>query len=79
MGILHQLDGPGEGEAALAELTHGARSETIAATRAELSRTQVELNNAQRERARAGDLRSKGLNGQGELDRADTTMRCGRG
>jgi HlyD family secretion protein len=65
-------------EAALAELAHGARSETIAATRAELARTQVVLTDTQRERARAGDLRSKGLNAQVDLDRADTAMRSAR-
>ena len=62
-------------EAALQELLHGARSESIDAARAELARSDVASADAQRERTRAAELRRRGLNAQADLDRADTALR----
>lgn len=65
-------------QASQAELQHGARSETLAAARAELSRTDTARNDAQRERERAAELRRQGLIAQAELDRRDTTLKAAR-
>jgi HlyD family secretion protein len=61
--------------AALDELRHGARIETIDASRAALARTQATVTNAQLARDRAAEIRKKGLNSQAELDNADAAMR----
>ena len=61
--------------AALEELRHGARVETIEAARATLTRAQSTAANAKRARERAADLRSKGLIAQVDLDNADTALR----
>jgi HlyD family secretion protein len=61
--------------AALDELRHGARSETIDATRAALARAQTTEANAKIARDRAAEIRRKGLNSQTDLDNADTAMR----
>ena len=61
--------------AALEELRHGARAETIEAARATLTRAQSTATNAKRARERAVDLRRKGLIAQVDLDNADTALR----
>ena len=61
--------------AALDELRHGARSETIDAARGTLARAQSTAANAKLARERAADLRRKGLIAQAELDNADTALR----
>jgi HlyD family secretion protein len=61
--------------AALDELRHGARTETIDAARGVLSRAQSTAANARLARERAADLRHKGLIAQAELDNADTALR----
>ena len=60
--------------AALDELRHGARSETIDASRAALARTQTPAANAKVTRDRAAELRRKGLNSQADLDSAATAL-----
>lgn len=61
--------------AALDELRHGARSETIDAARAALARAQTTAANAKLTRDRAADMRRKALNSQADLDTADTVLR----
>ncbi|QBB71672.1 HlyD family efflux transporter periplasmic adaptor subunit [Pseudolysobacter antarcticus] len=61
--------------AALDELRHGARAETIDASRAALARTQTTAANAKLARDRAADIRKKGLNSQVDLDNAETALR----
>jgi HlyD family secretion protein len=61
--------------AALDELRHGARVETIDASRAALARTQATVTNARLARDRAADIRRKGLNSQSELDNAEAALR----
>ena len=60
--------------AALDELHHGARSETIDASRAALARAQTTASNAKIARDRAVAIRSKGLNSQADLDNAATAL-----
>jgi HlyD family secretion protein len=60
--------------AALDELRHGARSETIDASRAALARAQTTDANAKIARDRAAEIRRKGLNSQADLDNADTAL-----
>jgi HlyD family secretion protein len=61
--------------AALDELRHGARAETIDASRAALARTQTTAANAKLARDRAADIRGRGLNSQVDLDNAETALR----
>jgi len=61
--------------AALDELRHGARNETIDAARAALARAQTTAANAKVTRDRAADLRRKALNSQADLDNAETALR----
>jgi HlyD family secretion protein len=61
--------------AALDKLRNGARSETIDATRAMLARAQTTAANARIARARAADIRKRGLNSQADLDNANTALR----
>src|SRR6185369_11464282 len=61
--------------AVLDELRHGARTETIDASRAALARAQSTAGNAKITRERAADLRRKGLNSQADLDNAETALR----
>ena len=61
--------------AALDELRHGARVETIDASRAALVRTQAAAANAQIARERTAQIRAKGLNSQADLDNANATLR----
>ena len=61
--------------AALAELRHGARAETIDASRAALARTQAGAANARLARDRAAAIRQRGLNSQTDLDNADAALR----
>jgi HlyD family secretion protein len=61
--------------AALDELRHGARIETIDASRAALARTQATALNARFARERAAEIRRKGLNSQADLDNADAALR----
>ena len=61
--------------AALDELRHGARIETIDAARAALTRAQTTAANARIARTRAADIRKRGLNSQADLDNANTTLR----
>jgi HlyD family secretion protein len=61
--------------AALDELRHGARVETIDASRAALARAETTANNARLARDRAADIRRKGLNAQADLDNAETALR----
>jgi HlyD family secretion protein len=61
--------------AALDELRHGARVETIDASRAALARAQTTAANARITRDRAADLRHKALNSQADLDTAETALR----
>ncbi len=61
--------------AALDELRHGARIETIDASRAALARAQAGAANAQVARDRTAAIRAKGLNSQADLDNANATLR----
>lgn len=61
--------------AALDELRHGARIETIDATRAALARMQTTAANARIARDRIADIRKRGLNSQADLDNANTALR----
>ncbi len=61
--------------AALDELRHGARAETIDASRAALARTLTTAANAKLARDRAADIRKRGLNSQADLDNAETALR----
>lgn len=61
--------------AALDELRHGARVETIDASRAALARAQTTAANTKLARDRASDIRRKGLNSQVDLDNAETALR----
>jgi HlyD family secretion protein len=61
--------------AALDELRHGARPETIDAARATLARAQSTAANAKLARDRAADLRHTGLIAQVDLDNAETALR----
>lgn len=61
--------------AALDELRHGARIETIDASRAALARAEATAVNAKLARDRAADVRKKGLNSQSDLDNADAALR----
>jgi HlyD family secretion protein len=63
-------------EAALSELSHGARAETIAAAQSALAGANSTAANARRDRERAVELRAKGLNAQADLDRADTALKA---
>ena len=62
-------------EAALSELTHGARAETIVAAQSVLAGANSTAVNAKRDRERAVEMRAKGLNAQADLDRADTALK----
>jgi HlyD family secretion protein len=61
--------------AALDELRHGARVETIDASRAALARAQAGAVNARLARDRAAEIRKRGLNSQADLDNADAALR----
>jgi len=61
--------------AALEELRHGARVETIEASRAALARTQATATNARLARDRAAEIRKKGLISQADLDNATAALR----
>ncbi len=61
--------------AALDELRHGARVETIDASRAALARAQAAAANAQIARDRTAQIRAKGLNSQADLDNANAVLR----
>ncbi|MBS0590984.1 MAG: HlyD family efflux transporter periplasmic adaptor subunit [Proteobacteria bacterium] len=61
--------------AALDELRHGARAETIDASRAALARAQAGAVNAKLARDRAAEIRKRGLNSQADLDNADAALR----
>jgi HlyD family secretion protein len=61
--------------AALDELRHGARVETIDASRAALARNQATAANARLARDRAAEIRKKGLNSQADLDNANAALR----
>lgn len=61
--------------AALDELRHGARVETIDASRAALARSQASAANAQITRDRTAQIRAKGLNSQADLDNANAALR----
>ncbi len=61
--------------AALDELRHGARVETIDASRAALARAQAGAVNAKLARDRAAEIRKRGLNSQADLDNADAALR----
>ncbi|MBS0568370.1 MAG: HlyD family efflux transporter periplasmic adaptor subunit [Proteobacteria bacterium] len=61
--------------AALDELRHGARIETIDASRAALARAQAGAVNAKLARDRAAEIRKRGLNSQADLDNADAALR----
>ena len=61
--------------AALDELRHGARPETIEASRAALARAQSTAANAKITRDRAAQMRKLALNSQADLDAADTALR----
>jgi HlyD family secretion protein len=61
--------------AALDELRHGARVETIDASRAALARTQAAAANARLARDRAAEVRKKGLISQADLDNANAALR----
>src|SRR5690349_537586 len=61
--------------AALDELRHGARIETIDAARAALARAQAGAANAQIARDRTVAIRAKGLNSQADLDNANAALR----
>ncbi|HVT33069.1 MAG TPA: HlyD family efflux transporter periplasmic adaptor subunit [Rhodanobacteraceae bacterium] len=61
--------------AALDELRHGSRIETIDAARAALAGTVSTQNNARRERDRIAEIRKRGLIAQADLDDAETALR----
>lgn len=61
--------------AALDELRHGARIETIDASRAALARAQTTAANARIARDRAAEIRRRGLNSRADLDNANTALR----
>lgn len=61
--------------AALDELRHGARPETIDAARAAQARAQAAATNAQFARDRAAQIRAKGLASQADLDNANAALR----
>ena len=61
--------------ASLEELRHGARVETIDASRAALARAQATAANALLARDRAAEVRKKGLNSQADLDNANAALR----
>jgi HlyD family secretion protein len=61
--------------AALDELRHGARIETIDASRAALARTQAAAANARLARDRAAEVRKKALISQADLDNANAALR----
>lgn len=61
--------------AALDKLRHGARNETIDASRAALAGTQITVGNAKLTRDRTANIRKKGLNSQADLDNAETALR----
>lgn len=61
--------------AALDELRHGARIETIDASRAALARARAGAVNAKLARDRAAEIRQRGLNSQADLDNADAALR----
>jgi len=62
-------------EAALAELRHGTRIETIDAARATLAGAESMQANAKRERDRRAEMRKRGLIAQADLDNAETALR----
>jgi len=62
-------------EAALAELRHGTRIETIDAARATLAGATSTQANAKRERDRLAEVRKRGLIAQADLDNAETALR----
>lgn len=62
-------------DAALAELRHGTRIETIDAARATLSGAESTQANARRERDRLAEIRRRGLVAQADLDTAETALR----
>lgn len=62
-------------EAALAELRHGTRVETIDASRATLAGAESTRTNAKRERDRLAEIRKRGLIAQADLDNAETALR----
>ncbi|MEP7041819.1 MAG: biotin/lipoyl-binding protein [Dokdonella sp.] len=62
-------------EAALAELRHGTRIETIDAARATFAGTESTQINAKRERDRLAEMRRRGLIAQADLDNAETALR----
>jgi len=62
-------------EAALAELRHGTRIETIDAGRATLAGAESTQANAKRERDRLAEIRRRGLVAQADLDNAETALR----
>ncbi|HEY0233293.1 MAG TPA: HlyD family efflux transporter periplasmic adaptor subunit [Dokdonella sp.] len=62
-------------EAALAELRHGTRIETIDAARATLAGADSTQTNARRERDRLAEIRKRGLIAQADLDNAETALR----
>jgi len=65
-------------QAALDELRHGARIETIDAARATLARARTTAANAKLTRDRAAALRKRGLNSQADLDNANTALHQAR-
>ncbi|MET0230987.1 MAG: HlyD family efflux transporter periplasmic adaptor subunit [Rhodanobacteraceae bacterium] len=62
-------------EAALAELRHGTRVETIDAVRATLAGAESTQANAKRERDRRAEMRKRALIAQADLDNAETALR----
>ena len=62
-------------DAALAELRHGTRIETIDAARATLAGAESTQQNAKRERDRLAEIRKRGLIAQSDLDNAETALR----
>jgi HlyD family secretion protein len=62
-------------KAALDELRHGSRIETIDAARAALAGAVSTANNARRERDRLAEIRKRGLIAQADLDNAETALR----
>jgi HlyD family secretion protein len=61
--------------AALDELRHGSRIETIDAARAALAGAISTQSNARRERDRIAEIRKRGLVAQADLDNAETALR----
>lgn len=62
-------------QAALAELRHGTRIETVDAARATLHGAESTQANARRERDRLAEIRRRGLIAQADLDNAETALR----